>query len=488
MVNRRTRFALFAAVVVGALALVSSALASPPANDSFIAATEVDASSLPFSDSTPVDEATLELGEPTGCYNLTKSTWYTIAPASSGTFRVDISGSSFVDRIVNVYREDAAGLGGLSFLGCASPYYNGQSSLTFHADAGKRYYIQTGGMFPWTFGTLALNITAVLPPANDDFAGASRVGSLPYQDDVDTTAATVQSGEPSLCTPPPSEKTVWYAYTPAASGSVTAAVTSAPAPTGIAAYTGSTLSGLTQLACQYGFSVTTHVDAGTTYWFQVGTFGQIGGQLRFTLSVPPPPNAGFYFSPFDPSSIDTVSFQDTSFDPANAGFSAETWSFGDGASVTNPPCCGVSHRYAADGDYTVKLTVTTRDGRTASTSQVVHIRTHDVGIAKLTVPNSASVGQTKQITVGIVDARYQETVQVQLFRSTPGGFQVVGTLVQTIAPQNGSKTTPYSFNYTFVADDAAAGKVTFQAVATILGARDALPGDNTVIALPTAVH
>jgi hypothetical protein len=41
--------------------------------------------------------------------------------------------------------------------------------------------------------------------------------------------------------------------------------------------------------------------------------------------------------------------------------------------------------------------------------------------------------------------------------------------------------------YTFIPQDATLGKVTFQAVATILTARDAQPADNTAIAPPTTV-
>jgi len=52
-------------------------------------------------------------------------------------------------------------------------------------------------------------------------------------------------------------------------------------------------------------------------------------------------------------------------------------------------------------------------------------------------------------------------------------------------PKNG--TTEFAFSYTFTADDARVGKVTFKAVANILGARDALPADNEAIAAPTKV-
>jgi hypothetical protein len=43
------------------------------------------------------------------------------------------------------------------------------------------------------------------------------------------------------------------------------------------------------------------------------------------------------------------------------------------------------------------------------------------------------------------------------------------------------------FSYTFTSNDTAFGKVTFQAVASIVDARDALPADNTATALPTEV-
>jgi hypothetical protein len=50
-----------------------------------------------------------------------------------------------------------------------------------------------------------------------------------------------------------------------------------------------------------------------------------------------------------------------------------------------------------------------------------------------------------------------------------------------------NKTVNFSFSYTFTADDRLAGKVTFQAVATPVGVRDAQPGDNTAIAPVTKV-
>ena len=131
----------------------------------------------------------------------------------------------------------------------------------------------------------------------------------------------------------------------------------------------------------------------------------------------------------------------------------------------------------------MKLTVGTSDGRGASTTQILHVRTHDVAISKLSVPQSAASGQTRSITVGVTDSRYPENVQVQLFKNDA----LVGTLTQQVPVRGANRTTSFSFNYTFTSDDAALGKVTFRAVATIAGPRDALPSDNTAIALPTKV-
>jgi pimeloyl-ACP methyl ester carboxylesterase len=69
----------------------------------------------------------------------------------------------------------------------------------------------------------------------------------------------------------------------------------------------------------------------------------------------------------------------------------------------------------------VQLTVTTYDGRSASTSPTVQVRTHDVAIAKFAVPGAAKAGQTRTIVVGLSSKRYFEEVEVQLFKRVPGG-------------------------------------------------------------------
>ena len=52
---------------------------------------------------------------------------------------------------------------------------------------------------------------------------------------------------------------------------------------------------------------------------------------------------------------------------------------------------------------------------------------------------------------------------------------------------NAKKTVMFSYDYAFTNDDLAVGKVSFQAVATIEGARDAYGADNTATTSPASV-
>jgi PKD domain len=484
MFTRFARFAVLFVVANAMLTLVPTAGAAPPANDAFANATAI--SSLPLNDSLTIDNATMEPGEPLGPCTFGSTTaqtvWYAITPASNGRLRVSDS-ASFYYQFVAAYREDGVGFGGLTNLACASWYY-GSSQASFDVEAGKTYYIQAGSNFT-SSGTIGVNVELVLAPANDNFANATVVTSVPYSTSVDTTAASVETGEPTpTCGFGGSAATAWYAFTPTVSGSYSSS-TSAGFGTQTAVYTGSGLGSLTQVRCQgYGL-LTFHADAGTTYYLQVGGIFTSRGRINLTLDVAPSPNAAFYSYPSDPSRYDTVQFGDQSYDPGQVGVTAWTWSFGDGttSAVSSP-----THRYGADGDFTVRLTVTTGDGRTAATSRVVQVRTHDVAITKLNVPSAARVGQTRTISVGLADGNYPETVQVQLLISSPSGWTVVGTSTQSVPVRGGGRTIEFTFNYTFTANDGTLGKVSFRAVATIVGARDALPGDNDVTALPTVVN
>jgi hypothetical protein len=252
-----------------------------------------------------------------------------------------------------------------------------------------------------------------------------------------------------------------------------------------AIYTGSGLGDLTEIGCTAGGPVTRVLTAGTEYFIQIGVNGWWGlSNATFSLSSPPDPQAGFNFWPSDPSIFEDVNFGDSSSDPGGGGFATWEWNFGDGTTGTG---ASLSHRYAQDGSYTVGLKITTQDGRTASTTQTVNVRTHDVAITRFGVPNSASANQTRQINVEINNKRYPETVRVELFKTTPYGDVYIGTLIQTVPVRSSNRTTVFAFSYTFTPEDAAIGKVNFKAIAYLEGARDALPGDNQAISMPVKV-
>jgi len=444
-----------------------------PTNDNFSTATNI--GSLPFSDSVDITNATIESGEPQFCNFAPQTVWYSFTPAATAAVKVDMQGSSFSDNVFSIYQAFGSGFGGLSVISCAS-FGN---SVTFNAQAGTTYYIQAGKINGGA-GTLSLNLQVVPPPANDNFSNATLISALPFNDSIDTTSASRESGEPNPSCGN-SSATIWYTFTPTVSGSISASGNGSFSPI-FAAYTGSSLANLIEVGCHSFGLLTFHVNAGTTYYIQLGSIFGNGGTFQFTLNVTPPPVAGICFGPSDPSVFDSVQFNDCSFDPGNVGFQSFTWNFGDGTTLVTSTNCCVNHQYAADGDYTVQHGVTTLDGRTASTSQVVHVRTHDVAITKFSVPQTARVNQTKTINVNVQNKRYSENVQVTLFMGLPGGGQqVIGTLTLFV-PASATQPTIFKFSYTFTTSDATVGKVTFTAVATLVNSRDAFPSDNTAIA------
>ncbi|HZN18063.1 MAG TPA: PKD domain-containing protein, partial [Micromonosporaceae bacterium] len=360
-----------------------------------------------------------------------------------------------------------------------------QSQIAFPVTANTTYYLMAGrccGGGGDGGGGLRFEMSVLTPPGNDSFANATPVGVLPFASTQNLAAATVEAGEPDpTCFS--TTQTVWYSFTPTTTQSLTASVSQYG--TGVAAYAGTSLTGLSQVGCAVYYPTTFRAQAGTTYMFQVGTtYPGAPTSTTFRLRVAPDPVADFYYYPGDPSTFDTVSFNDYSSDPGYAGIATRLWDFGDGTTATE---AYVPHEFVADGDYPVRLTVTTVDGRTASISRVVRVRTHDISVVRLGVPQSARAGHTIAISVYVQNTRYPETVRLTLDRSVPGGFANVGTLTQLVAVKTGGQSTRFLFSYTVTSDDAALGKLTFRATATLVNARDALPADNQLLSAPVDI-
>jgi hypothetical protein len=455
----------------------------PPVNDNFADAATID--SLPFTTTVDVSGAGIEAGEPQACNNMDKTAWYRFTPTQTMTVRLDTQGTT-ISNDISIYKSGASGLSDLQFLMCASSL-----SGAFQAEVGQTYYLQVG-TFPGWAGTIQVNLQQIFPPANDDFENRISIDAIPFSESRDTSQATSAFDDPTDCH---NNGSVWYQFTPLADTTITAEANTfgSSYDTTLGVYTGGR--GALELVpdgCNDDFSgpqsqVVFQATAGTTYYIMVGFCcgnGHIGGgNLIFSLGehVRVPPQAGFSFYPNPPSRFDSIQFFDGSFDPENIGIQSWEWSFGDGASASGS---STTHQYAADGNYQVSHTVTTVDGRTASVTQTVQVRTHDVAITKVTAPQSARAGQTKAITVAIRNIRYPETVTVDLYKSTPGGDVWIDSLTLPVAVLSGNKTKPFTFNYIFTSQDAQIGKVTFRAVATINGANDAFPQDNTGISSP----
>lgn len=327
------------------------------------------------------------------------------------------------------------------------------------------------------------------PPPNDNFNRAGVIATVPFIDNVNLTYATRQSREPqpSCASGAPLSQTVWYKFTPTTTSSYNLRAGSENVFVSI--YAGNSLNGLSEQYCfpQYLYGTTIHLTAGTTYYFQAGGLYGNSTYLLFALEPLPGPDVyiNYNWPYYSPSSFDTISFWASVYDPANQGVQQWSWDFGDGttSTATNP-----QHRYVTDGDYTVTLTVLTTDGRIGIGTRAISIRTHDVTIKKLARPKSARVGQTRKIVVSVTNSRYPETVQVQLYKSTPYGFAQLGNLRQFVDVKPNGQATDFYLGYTFTAEDAQIGKVIFRAIAYIENANDAFPADNEFISFAVNVR
>lgn len=122
-------------------------------------------------------------------------------------------------------------------------------------------------------------------PANDDIANATPITSLPFDDSLDTTEATMAPDDPDCFGNGP---TVWYTFTPTENVSLLVdAQTDTTYDSTLSVYTGSP-GALTQIACSDD-RVIFEATAGTTYWFMAGSFfSEFGGTLVFHAEVAPP--------------------------------------------------------------------------------------------------------------------------------------------------------------------------------------------------------
>jgi len=184
----------------GGVTKLSIRKVTPPANDNAQNATRI--SSLPFQVTVSNVKATTQPGEMrTGpCFNAEATVWYKVRPSSTMTLRADTLASSF-DTVLGVL-EDGPALSGMSYIGCDDDTSSAgvgvtQSSVTWHAEAGRTYWIQAGGYDNET-GSIHLSVQKVTPPVNDARQSATVIPNVnvhEFSASVSTRNATPQQGE-----------------------------------------------------------------------------------------------------------------------------------------------------------------------------------------------------------------------------------------------------------------------------------------------------
>src|SRR5439155_16031152 len=141
------------------------------------------------------------------------------------------------------------------------------------------------------------------PPANDNFASATVVSSLPYnpltQSVLESTGETA-GGEPMPSCSVPVQSTVWYAFTPNQTGVVKINTVGSTYDTVAAVFTGNSLNALTEIACNddTAGSLTSAVqftaNSSTTYHIQIGSVDSVPGNLSLNMVWgTTPPNDNF---------------------------------------------------------------------------------------------------------------------------------------------------------------------------------------------------
>jgi len=106
-----------------------------------------------------------------------------------------------------------------------------------------------------------------------------------------------------------------------------------------------------------------------------------------------PPVASFTFNPESPQVGTWIQFNASASSDPDGSITSYEWSFGDGSAGFGP---FVSHRFMANGTYSVTLTVTDNDALSSSTTQQVQIgQAQQAPVAAFTYsPLSPTVGQT----------------------------------------------------------------------------------------------
>lgn len=149
----------------------------------------------------------------------------------------------------------------------------------------------------------------IIPPPNDNFAAAAAL-TLTGNTVLamgSSTSATKEPGEPNHAPGEPGGTSVWWRWSATASGSITATTDGTNFDTLLAAYTGTQMNALTQLAANDDVEtpqqnpsptrkrtsiITFGVTAGTVYYFAVDGWAGETGSVRLNVTLTPSSGGG----------------------------------------------------------------------------------------------------------------------------------------------------------------------------------------------------
>jgi hypothetical protein len=251
------------------------ALAAAPPNDDFDNATVV--SSLPFTDTEDVSGATRAGDDPYTSF--WPNVWYRLTPTKDTSLELDTAGSNTSTHAC-VYEGVRGALGQVA---CSPDGFD--SHFFAELKAGVTYHVMVDVTSACCGQTLTLAVRDRTVP-NDDFDSAQEVDSLPYDDSRDVLRATPAADDPWCLQS--STNTVWYRYTPAADVTVAADTAGSDYDTRLCVFYGSR-GALNEVAANddagntYFAALTANLQAGTTYWFMVGTNQPGAASLHFSL-------------------------------------------------------------------------------------------------------------------------------------------------------------------------------------------------------------
>jgi hypothetical protein len=218
-------------------------------------------------------------------------------------------------------------------------------------------------------------------PPNDDFAAGAPLTGTSGSVTGTNTGATRQAGEPVHFAA--GTTSIWYRWTPAASGLAVVDTVGSSFDTLLAAYTGSTLTTLTRVAADGDSAgglrsrIRFTADAGVTYHLALDGAGGASGAttLRFSLDAAPVARAGadVTVTPNTQVTLDGSASSD-----AGGGALAFAWLQVSGpravledARTARPRVRGLSQ----PGTYTFLLTVIDTAGQEATDEVVITVRT-----------------------------------------------------------------------------------------------------------------